>query len=66
MIHIRKKDSSFDPKVAYTVVITELWNQPLDQHPSILEHPELFEIVDCDPPSHSQYMWYNMMPEEGI
>jgi hypothetical protein len=62
MIHIRKKDSSYDPHIAYTLVITDGYGgqgEPaLEQHPSMLEHPEIFEIVDAEIPSHYQKMIY--------
>jgi hypothetical protein len=58
MRHIRKKDSSFDPAYCYSVVITTTWTEPLEQHPAILNEPDVFEIADCDIPSHTQYMTY--------
>ncbi|CAB5218804.1 hypothetical protein UFOVP215_21 [uncultured Caudovirales phage] len=58
MIHIRKKDSSFDPNIAYSVVVTSNWNEPLEQHPTMVLEPDVFEIADCDIPSHAQYMTY--------
>lgn len=62
MRHIRKKDSSYDPHIAYTVVITEGYggeNQPmLEEHLSIVEHPEIFEVVDAEIPPHYQKMIY--------
>jgi hypothetical protein len=53
MKHIRSKELSF-----YTVVKTEDWTEPLEQHPSILEHPELFEIVDSEIPQQHNYLIY--------
>lgn len=58
MIHIRQKNSSFDADKVYVVVNTTDWNLPLDQHPSIVDHPELFEIVDCDIPSNYTNLIY--------
>lgn len=58
MIHIRQKNSSFDPTQAYIVVNTNDWSSPLDQHPSIVEHPEFFEIADCDIPENFSYLIY--------
>jgi hypothetical protein len=58
MKHIRKKDSSFDTGIAYTVVITTDWNQPLEEHPTIVNEPDVFEIADCDIPPHAQHMIY--------
>ena len=58
MIHIRKKDSSFDAHIAYSVVVTSNWNEPLEQHPTIILEPDVFEIADCEIPPHAQYMTY--------
>ena len=55
MIHIRQKDLT-----TYTVVVTEGWDKPLGEHPSIVEHPEVFEIVDCEIPTENlQFLIYN-------
>lgn len=54
MIHIRQKDLSI-----YTIVITEGWDKPLEEHPCVIEHPETFEIVDCDIPDIVQFLNYN-------
>lgn len=53
MKHIRYKDLSI-----YTVVLTNDWNNLLEEHPSIVEHPEFFEIVDCEIPEQLQYLDY--------
>lgn len=58
MEHIRKKDSSFDPSICYSVVITSDWNKPLSEHPSIVNEPDIFEIADCDIPAHAEHMIY--------
>ena len=58
MKHIRQKDSSFNSNEAYSVVITTDWNNPLEEHPSIVEHPEVFEIADCNIPNNAQYLNY--------
>lgn len=42
----------------YTVVITEGWELPLEQHPSVVEHPELFEISENEIPEQHQYLIY--------
>jgi len=39
----------------YGVVIAE---EPLEQHPSILEHSELFEISEDEIPEKHQYLNY--------
>ena len=55
MIHIRQKDLT-----TYTVIVTEGWDKPLEEHPTIVEHPDVFEIVDCDIPTENlQYLNYN-------
>jgi len=57
MKHIRQKNIA---GTTYTVVITEGWDKPLEEHPTIVEHPEVFEVVDCDiPTEHLQYLNYN-------
>jgi hypothetical protein len=62
MIHIRKKDSSKDPHIAYTVVISDGYGgdgqPPLNQHPCILNEPDIFEVCDDDIPPHFQTMIY--------
>lgn len=58
MRHIRKKDSSFDSNIAYSVVITTNWDKPLDEHPSMVLEPDVYEIVDCEIPPHAQYTTY--------
>lgn len=50
MIHIRLKASSREPKKVYSVVKTDDWTLPLEQHPSLVEHPELYELVDEELP----------------
>jgi len=56
MKHIRQI-SSVETNT-YTVVKTEDWNQPLEQHPSVVEHPELFEVSEQELPSYIQYVIY--------
>ncbi len=53
MRHIRQINSVGTN--SYTVVIA---NEPLEQHPSILEHPEWFEISEDDIPEKHQYLNY--------
>ena len=47
---------------SYTIVISEGYGgenePPLESHPSIVDHPELYEIIDCDIPEHHQYLIY--------
>ena len=56
MKHIRQINSVGTN--TYTVVITEGWSLPLDEHPSIVEHPELFEISEDEIPVEHQYLIY--------
>jgi len=59
MEHIRQKMNTSANKsdVAYTVVITDGYTD-LTTHPSIVEHPDLFEIVDVDLPTEYQFLNY--------
>jgi hypothetical protein len=59
-MHIRQKYNTTDKniEIAYTVVVTTDWNLPLNQHPSIVEHPELFEITEDVIPEDAQYLNY--------
>jgi len=56
MKHIRQIDSVIN--TPYTIVLTDNWDKPLEEHPSIVEHPELFEIADCEIPEFRQYLNY--------
>jgi hypothetical protein len=59
MMHIRQKiDLTARGEIAYTVVNTEGWTLPLEQHPSIVEHPELFEISEDEIPLNHQILNY--------
>ena len=53
MRHIRQINSVGTE--SYTVVIA---NEPLEQHPSIVNHPDLFEISEDDIPEIHQYLIY--------
>jgi len=53
MKHIRQINSIGTD--SYTVVIAE---EPLEQHPSILQHPDLFEICEDEIPEKHQYLIY--------
>ena len=56
MKHIRQINSvGFN---SYTVVITENWELPLEEHPSVVEHPELFEISESEIPEQHQFLIY--------
>jgi hypothetical protein len=61
MIHIRQKldlTNKIGDLLSYSVVDTTTWTLPLSMHPSIIEHPESFEIVDEEIPSHAQTLIY--------
>lgn len=57
MIHIRQINSVGTN--TYTVVKTDDWDKPLEEHPSVVEHPETFEIADCELPDYIQYVIYS-------
>jgi hypothetical protein len=56
MKHIRQINSVGTN--TYTVVKTEDWTLPLEEHPSVVEHPELFEISEDEIPVEHQYLIY--------
>ncbi len=60
-MHIRQKIDLTNKanEIAYTVVITTDWTLPLDQHPSIVQHPEIFEITEDEIPDNAQFLKYN-------
>lgn len=60
MEHIRQKINLAlkGVDIAYTVVDTSNWTLPLNEHPSIVEHPELFEISNYAIPDNAQYLKY--------
>ena len=63
MIHIRQKldlTNKTGDLIAYTVVYTKGWTLPLNEHPSIVNNPDLFEIVDEEIPSHAQTLIYSL------
>lgn len=59
MEHIRQimNSSTGKQEIVYTVVITTGYTD-LTTHPSIVEHPDLFEIVDIELPSEYQLLNY--------
>lgn len=61
-MHIKQKNNIQieAENVVYTVVVTTGWEQPLEDHPSIKENPNNFEIVAGDPPDnvYVQYLKY--------
>ena len=56
MKHIRQTNSVGTN--TYTVVKIEDWTLPLEEHPSVVEHPELFEISEDEIPVKHQYLIY--------
>jgi hypothetical protein len=60
MKHLRQKLilSGKETDIAYTVVNTKNWTLPLEQHPSIVEHPEFFEISEDEIPEDAQFLNY--------
>lgn len=60
MEHIRQKINLTANKLEsiYTVVITDGYTD-LTTHPSIVEHPTIFEIVDVELPTEYQFLNYN-------
>ena len=60
MEHIRQKIivTNKSIEIAYTVVDTTDWILSLSEHPSIVEHPELFEISNDEIPENAQYLKY--------
>ena len=61
MRHIRQINSVGTD--SYTVIIA---NEPLEQHPSIVNHPDLFEISDSNIPEQHQYVnpTFGEVPQE--
>jgi hypothetical protein len=59
-MHIRQKIDLTNKanEIAYTVVITTGWTLPLNEHPSIVEHPEIFEITNDEIPDNAQLLNY--------
>jgi hypothetical protein len=60
MAHIRQKIdlSTNKSQSVYTVVITDGYTD-LNTHPSIVEHPDFFEIVTTDLPEEYQLLNYD-------
>jgi hypothetical protein len=60
MEHIRQKINLTlkGVEIAYTVVNTTGWTLPLIEHPSIVEHPEIFEITNDEIPDNAQLLNY--------
>lgn len=56
MLHIRQKNSIETEGYAYIVVIDK--DGLYEQHPAMIEHPTLFEVVDENIPEDAQYLNY--------
>ena len=55
MKHIRQINSVGTD--SYTIVIAE---EPLEEHPSIVDNPTLFEISEDEIPKEHQYLIYSI------
>ena len=53
MRHIRQTNTIGTD--SYTIVIA---NEPLEQHPSIVDHPDLFDITEDEIPEIHQFLNY--------
>jgi hypothetical protein len=54
MRHIRRKIegiASVTNRLAYTIVVTDHWTLPLEQHPRIVENGDIYEITEEDIPT---------------
>jgi len=54
MPHIRRKIQdvpSVNNRVAYIVVVTDNWTEPLEEHPKMIDFPNLYEITSEDVPT---------------
>lgn len=58
MKHIRQIGSNTNSNESYIVVETTNYPGDLEDHPSIIDHPNLFEVVDCEIPDNFQYLIY--------
>lgn len=56
MEHIRQTNTVGTD--CYTVVVTTDWVLPLNEHPSVVDHPELFDISNDPLPTYVQYLNY--------
>lgn len=59
MLHIKQKTA---PNSTYTIVNSEGYGgegQPtLDQHPAVINHPNIFEVIDSELPEMYQVLNY--------
>ena len=54
MAHIRRKiegTPSTTNRLAYVVVITSDWTAPLEEHPKVVEHPDMYEVTNDEIPT---------------
>ena len=45
---------------SYTIVDTSEWQGEVQDHPSVIDHPELFEVIDSELPENYQLLNYNV------
>ncbi len=62
MAHIKQSNST---QQCYTIVVTDDWYGELSEHPSIINHPELFEIVNGEVPENAtiQFLKYDELED---
>lgn len=60
-MHIKQKNSNAN---CYIIVKTEGWEGSLHTHPSVVDYPEHFEVVDEAIPDNIQYLNYVNNPVE--
>jgi hypothetical protein len=58
MKHIRQINSVGTN--TYTIVKTDDWDKPLEEHPCVVNQPDVFEVADCEIPEHIQYVDFNL------
>lgn len=59
MLHIRQKSTATGKSLYsnYTVIKTDNFKaKDLHKHPAVVEHPQIFEVVNEDIPDHAQYI----------
>lgn len=57
MAHIRRKiEGTPSPtnRLVYVVVITSDWAAPLEEHPKVVEHPDLYEVANEPIPTDTE------------
>lgn len=64
MLHIKQKNISSPDNITeeiniYIIVDTTKWVDSLYDHPSIIENPDLFEVIEGEIPESHQVLKYN-------